>query len=162
MPSSDSFPSQIDFRFLSVPDVQQVTQEHDAVDHDAFCRTGSSASIETAAFDAIDQNTFSRGGSTCLAISASLDRDIHVPVNHISPDVHALLAAAEASAARRADGMQSEMGMAADLVSTQQNDLEGIRDPLRILSNTAAPKRYFRTFWRSISIRLHRRARVIY
>ncbi len=91
MPSSDSFPSQIDFRFLSVPDVQQVTQEHDAVDHDAFCRTGSSASIETAAFDAIDQNTFSRGGSTCLAISASLDRDIHVPVNHISPDVHARL-----------------------------------------------------------------------
>ncbi len=38
--------------------------------------------------------------------------------------------------------------------STQENKLDGMYDPVRILQSTAPPKWFFRTFWRSISLRL--------
>ncbi len=92
-----------------------------------------------------------------------LDQDVYVPVNYISPEVYALLAAAEASAARHADslgagGMELNMG---DHGSTlhMQGALDGDCDAERVLPSTAPPKRFYRTFWRSTSLRLLNRIR---
>ena len=78
-------------------------------------------------------------------------REAFVPVNYINPEACALLAAAEGSAARRADG--ADAGIIA-LSVKGRGQLDGLYDPERILLTTAPPKRFFRIFWQSISLRL--------
>jgi hypothetical protein len=128
-------PSQTDFTCLSVPHLQFESCQHDATDHDAYSRGGSSSSVK----------------------SAEMEQDPYVPVNYISPEACALLAAAEASAARCAEAY-----MDASVVNIIANypysrmlcEMDGYRDPQRTLTSMAPPKKFYRTFWRSIAMRL--------
>ena len=126
--------SQTEFRLLSVPDMQHETCEHIAMAYDAF----------------------SRGGSSDSAKSACLDKDLYVPVNYISPEACALLLAAEASAARCADAMDATTMQldATYCFSALQTALDGVYDPERTLPTMAPPKKFYRTFWQSISLKL--------
>jgi hypothetical protein len=127
-------PSQIELNFLSVPEMQSETHLHDAMDHDAFSRGGGSSSVK----------------------SASLDRDSYVLVNYISPEAYALLAAAEESAARCADAMDVSVANleASNCDLTPQSAAEGCRDSLRTLTSMAPPRKFYRIFWQSMSLRL--------
>ena len=131
----NNLPCQAAFGFLSVPELQPTALVPDAaMDHDAFSRSGSAKSQK----------------------SAVLDQDAYVPVNYISPEVYALLAAAEASAARRAEA-QDAGGMDLDSIgqeSTLQTTMGGWHDPANAMLGMAPPKRYYRIFWRSVSKRL--------
>ena len=137
--SAIRLPSQINFRFLSVPELQPVACAQDAMDHDALSRRGSSNSEK----------------------ESILDRDVYVPVNYISSEACALLAAAEASAARSVNILDEE-ATEFDLngnASTLSNALGGMYDPERALPyKMAPPKRFFRTFWQSISLRILNRS----
>jgi hypothetical protein len=135
MLSGNDLPSQTTFSFLSVPEWQHAACAQDAVmDHDAFSRCGSAKKHK----------------------AAKADPDAYVPVNYICPEVHALLLAAEASAARRAEVLDAE-GMEQDMkghVGMLQDVLDGRQDPALAVPRMAPPKRFFRTFWRSITHRL--------
>ncbi len=128
-------PSQSRFASLSVPELQTVACAQDAMDHDAFSRSGSANSAK----------------------SALQDRDAYVPVNYISPEACALLTAAEISAARKADeldaGFQKD-AMDESSSSSVQSALFGLYDPERYLLSMAPPKKFYRIFWQTISWRL--------
>ena len=126
--------SQIDFGFLSVPDWQDGSIEPDSMDHNAFSRSGSSSSQK----------------------EARPDQDAYVPINYISPEAYAYLVAAEAAAALRADTLEAD-GMdicAYGDAATPHCSQDGLHDPERILSSMAPPKKFYRTFWQSVSLRL--------
>ena len=127
-------PSQSGFASLSVPELQPVSFAQDPMDHDAFSRSGSANSAK----------------------SGQQDRDAYVPVNFISPEACALLAAAEASAARRADALDagSQMDDIDGSSSPLQSPLFGMYDPERYLLSMSPPKKFYRIFWQSISWRL--------
>ena len=130
-------PSQTDFGFLSVVDVQPV-----------LC------SQDTAV--AMDLESVSRSGSSNSDKTERLNQDDYVPENYFSPEVYALLAAAEAAAARRADALDASdiepvlMGLGSSLQAQNATPI-GWCYPV---SSTAPPKRYYTIFWRSISLRL--------
>jgi hypothetical protein len=73
----------------------------------------------------------------------------YVPVNHISHEAYTWLAAAEARAAHR--GVTENLGEPMELVLPST---PSTYEPERILPNSAPPKRFFRTFWRSITLRM--------
>jgi hypothetical protein len=116
--------------------MQPESCQHEAMDHDAFSRSGSSSSVK----------------------SAGMDQDPYVPVNHISPEACIRLAAAEEAAARCADAMDASVAnlKAATTyrVSTTHSALDGCRDPLRTLRCMAPPKKFYKNFWLSMSLRL--------
>ena len=133
---SSRLPSQIEFSSLSDPHQQPESCQQDAMDHDAFSRSGSSSSAKAVK-------------------SAGMERDPYVPVNFISPETCARLAAAEESAARCADAMDASVNLEYTYrVSSARSAVDGCRDPLRTLTSMAPPKRFYRTFWKSISFRL--------
>jgi hypothetical protein len=134
-------PSQIPFSFLSVPHIQPILCTQDAVDD-------------------MDLDFVSQSGSSSSNRAESLKQDAYVPVNYFSPEVYALLAAAEASAERRALELD-EADMEVD--STGQGlNLQDQSGPIQSdssflgcgLSSTAPPKKFYRTFWQSISLKL--------
>jgi hypothetical protein len=78
-----------------------------------------------------------------------------VPVNYISPEACALLAAAEASAARRAndldtENMEEDAGYGFSMLL--HNAIDGVN--VTELTLPTPPKKFYRTFWQSISLRL--------
>ncbi len=95
-------------------------------------------------------------GST-LEREIKLDRDTYVPVNYISPEACALLAAAEAYADRRANDFDTE-NMEGDsgygFSTLMHNAIDGVNVPELTLPSMAPPKKFYRTFWQSISLRL--------
>ncbi len=137
--SSHTLASQDAFSFLSVPDLRPVTCPQDPMELDAVSRSASSDSQKAANPD---------------PYANVLDCSTYVPVNYISPEVYALLAAAEASVALREDvldyqAMEIDMnGLTLDIV------WDGVNDPERALPSMAPPKRFYRTFWQSVSLRL--------
>ena len=114
-----------DVDFLFVPHLQHVPCAHDATGHDSVS-AGESAKSEKA---------------------ETSDREEYVPVNYISPEVYALLAAAEASAARRAQNLHAA---SADICNIEA-DGQGLEPCLAAM---APPRRFYTTFWRSITLRL--------
>ncbi len=84
-----------------------------------------------------------------------------MPVNYasrFSPEVFALLAAAEESAARRADDLDARGAKIAvlnenGLGSTLQSAKDELHVP-RVLPKMAPPKRFYRILWQSVSQRL--------
>jgi hypothetical protein len=95
--------------------------------------------------------------TTAMTTAAILDDGEYVPVNYISSELLALLAAAEASAARRADAMDlgtEEHDDANNDLTMPGSVIDGKYDPVRILQCMAPPKRFYRTFWKLISRRL--------
>jgi hypothetical protein len=130
---SSNLPSQNNLSFLSVSDLQLVVSVPDAVDDDEF----------------------HPGGSANSPKAAMLDQAANVPVNYISPEVYALLAVAKASAARRAGAMDVK-SMALDAnghAPTMQSALSGLHDASDG-PTLPSPKRFCRTFWRSMSRQL--------
>jgi hypothetical protein len=147
MASSDSLPSQIDFGYLSVPELHHVTLAHNTVDHDAFSRSGSSSSVK----------------------STSLEHDVSVHVICTSPELYAPLAIVEVLSVYHADAFDASgvrtvgrLDSTEDRFSTRQILLDDMYDPARSFPSIAPPKKFFRTFWRSISLRLlHRQAHTV-
>ena len=134
---SGSLLTQGSFSFLSVPNFQPLSCNRDGTNQDeAFY-----------------------SGSPCKERMPDLNK--YVPLNYISPEAYAFLLSAEASAARRAEerddvvaAMESD---AHDPESNLQNALAGWQSP-----SLPPPKKFYRTFWHSISLRLLRqRARVL-
>ena len=146
---SNTLPSQFNFRFLSVPDLQPVACMLDAMDHDAVSRSGSSKQTKAA-----------RPGSSDSAKAARLNKDAYVPFNYICPDAYDLLAAAEAAAARRADDMDAKsteitMLDGANFGSLSlQSAMDGWHGPGSILPKMPPPKRFYRISWQSLSLQL--------
>ncbi len=83
-------------------------------------------------------------------------QDAYAPVNYISTEVYALLAAAEASAARRPDSDTLDCVMPGGNRhgASLQITMEGVYDPSYDTHSMPPPKKYYRTFWKSISQRL--------
>ena len=134
-----SLASQDPFNFLSVPDLQPATSSQDAMELDAVSRSASSDSQK-----AVNPNP----------VANVLDCSAYVPVNYISPEVYALLAAAEASAALQADVLDYQ-AMEIDMNGlTLDSVRDGVYDPERALPSMAPPKRFYKTFWQSVSLRL--------
>ncbi len=100
------------------------------------------ADIESVAcvHDAMDCDVYSCCESANSGKSDTLEKEAHVLEIYISPEVQALLTAAEASAARGADALDG-MGL---LMS----------GPVFIWPSTTPPKRYYKTMWRSFSLRI--------
>ena len=121
--------------FRPVPDLQHIAcaQDHDAMmDHDAFPRSGNSNSEKPATQDPVNS--------------------ISPPVNSISLEAYALLAAAEAAAVRRADALDAGV-MELD-VNGSGWTLQSALDTSEHLPCMAPPKRFYRISWESISLRL--------
>ncbi len=107
----------------------------------------------------------SRTGNSESENAAMLERNVYVPANYISPEACALLAAAEASAARRADaldarGMELDVngGGASPNCTFKLDRCHDHYDPERVLLTMAPPKRFHRISWKSMSQRLLNRS----
>jgi hypothetical protein len=76
--------------------------------------------------------------------------------SQFNTEVYALSAVAEKSAASRTDAVNPDVMMqnANGHVSMLERALDGMYDPERVLTNMAPPKRFHRTFWKSLSLRL--------
>ena len=111
------------------------------------------------AMDAMDLDYVPRRGSSSSNSDTKAEwpmEDAYVPVNYISPEAYTLLIAAEASVAPRANVLAaSDIEMdsnAVGLTLQAQSAAHGWYS--HVLSSSAPPKRYYTTFWRSISLRL--------
>ena len=135
---SRNLPSQIEFGFLSVSDWEL-----------AAC----------APDDAMDLGETYLGGSASPNKTALLVQNLSFS---ISSEAYVLLAAAQASADHQAAilkaGVAKHIVNANDHGSTLQCSSDERFDPERVLPSMAPPKRFYRTFWRSLSFRLLRRS----
>jgi hypothetical protein len=121
-----ALPSQTEFCSLSIPDFHNVDSMPNEVEHEVFSRTGSSHSAKGQT-------------STEQGTNVSLDFE------------SAASALAEVSNAIDEDDLHSEE---AQCVSHAVHSTSHF-DPERILPNPVIlPKRFCRTFWRSITLRL--------
>jgi hypothetical protein len=77
----------------------------------------------------------------------------YVPENHISDQTYAFLAAYDAKIALRTH--IKDDGDTMELVGSSTMNMY---EPERISPSSAPPKRFFRTFWRSIALRMLDRA----
>ena len=92
--------------------------------------------------DDLMHDTFPRVDSTHPEGKIGTKDDNYVPVNHIPEEVRAMIKAWEL---QRREKME--------VSATDALELEDY-EPLRTCSQTAPPKRFFRTFWRSVTRRL--------
>ncbi len=121
------------FSWLALPNWQHAALLHDALDqcnYEPASRSGSASSLKSEIVPATEEQT------------------AYIPVNFISEEARAFLLAYETAAARRAEignvsGHEFSIPVATDMY-----------EPERILACSAPPKRFFRTFWQSVSIRL--------
>ncbi len=99
--------------------------------------------------DPVDLELLCRVIPDPMTPAVKTDQDVYVPVNCISPEARAFLAAAEAVAVLRADAINSGN------VITLHSSSAGLHDPERIsLSSMASPKKFHQIFWQSVSLRL--------
>ena len=124
-------------------------------------------SPESCKHDSMDLDVLSRSPrADSLDIARQEYRDAYVPVNYISPEAYAFLAAAEASAARRADALDAGVVLldVTHRLPTLGSELCGWRNPQaggdNCLSSIVPPKKFYRTFWKSVSLKLLHRAEV--
>jgi hypothetical protein len=87
-------------------------------------------------------------------ISLALDSDTYVPVNFIPETAHAMLKAWELSELTRTKDVTC-FWMCANR-ATSSPDVSGSVDyePVRCMAKVVPPKKFYRTFWRSIVRRL--------
>ncbi len=88
------------------------------------------------------------------------DRNAYVPVNYISPEACTLLAATETAAARRTEVLDAEDSEYDSNChgSTLQSAWDGFLGPHCVSQSMPPPKRFYRIFWQSISVRLLHRS----
>jgi hypothetical protein len=115
---------------------------------------------DSLALDAIDSCCHHRHGESAIFSHKSGTPD-RVRVTNICPEVYALLAAAQESAARRVDNRREDAldGRAMELDengpgSKLQKAHGGWHDAVTIDHMLPTPKRFYRTFWKSVSRRL--------
>ena len=96
---------------------------------------------------------------SCPLCSSSTDRkacdfdsskeDTYVPVNFIPESVHAMIKAWELSELKRTDVIDNS---ACAIRVTSAPDASGLVDyePMRCMTKVVPPKKFYRTFWRSI------------
>jgi hypothetical protein len=129
MQITSELPSQISFRFLSVPE---------------------SHSVPFISQNDMDDDTCSTSG-----ISNIRKETPYVPLNYIAPEAYTLLAAAEARRAVELHAPSTAMELDASHGSMLQDG-----PALEALPCMAPPKRFYRTFWQSITLKLvHQKAR---
>ena len=88
------------------------------------------------AHDYMDHDTLYDSGSSISRKAAIQEQDVYVPVNYICPEAYALLATFNYQAC-----------------DSERMDVDSC-SPASTSTSMAPPKRFFRTFWRSISLRL--------
>ena len=127
-----ALPSQVEFPCLSIPDLQNDFSMADGTRHDIFSWTGSSYS------------------------ATGQDSSVHIANVTFENAATALLAVAALSYAHHANHTDSDDTDECLLQAT----LTRRYDPERLLQTCVAhpPKRFYRTFWRSITWRLFKHA----
>jgi hypothetical protein len=134
LPASNHL-SQLDFKFLSVSDFQPL-----------LCAPGADADLDAVY----------RGGRSSSNKAASQDKDVCLLFNNTSPETYASPVAIKSPAAGRSYSLNME-GLELEAkycISTQPSALDEGCEPDRVLPSMAPPKRFYRTFWRSVSFRL--------
>jgi hypothetical protein len=133
-PCSSEMLPQINFGFLSVP----------------MCAHNT--------MDTMDLITDSQSGSSIPDKDEGLHTGAYVPENYLSPEVYALLVAAEATFAIRADesgAADMDIDGQGPFLQTQREQIERSSPDYELPNMQAAPpKRFYTTFWRSITLRL--------
>ena len=76
----------------------------------------------------------------------------YIPVNFIPDEVLMMLKAWETTQLSRLE-LQGASGATSQDVSTAAQDDQEAYEPLRYITDGAPPKRFFRTFWRSVARR---------
>ncbi len=130
--------SQECFSWLSIPNRQHDCFMQEALDqfhHETLFRSDSTGSLKSEVAPVTDG----------LAS--------YKTINYISDEARALLLAYETAASRRADAWVAGNDACHESLPSTTNPFE----PERILASTVPPKRFFRTFWISITIRMIRR-----
>ena len=124
------------FSWLSIPDRQHIgfmEESLDQCDCEPLFRSGSSGSSKADTVAELQQS--------------------YTPVNFISDEARALIIAYENAAKRRADELVvGNVGSHESILASTTDTYE----PERIMANPAPPKRFFRTFWLSITLRMLR------
>ncbi len=124
------------FSCLSIPDQQHfgfVEESLAQCESEPWFRSGSSGSIKPDAVIELQES--------------------YTPVNFICDEARAIILAYENAANRRADLLVVQN------VACQESILPSTFDPYepeRVLATSAPPKRFFRTFWRSVTLRMLR------
>ena len=103
--------------------------------NDAFCGSGRSLKIETMDYSQVQEAPY-------------------IPVNEIKPEVLAMLAAWESTKLERQQAQKPDSGL--KVVSHESSDSFDFERyvPSRCCCTMEPPKRFYRTFWRSISRRI--------
>ncbi len=117
------------------------------------------ANVDSHAQDAMDCEANSHGETPDTEKGTTPDRGAYIPVNYICDEAYALLTACTTSSVPHAHESDAS-GMEVDVNAqdpTVQNELGGLYDPVRCLSTIDPPKKFFRTFWKSVSHQLLRR-----
>ena len=103
--------------------------------NDAFCGSGRSLKIETMDYSQVQEAPY-------------------IPVNEIKPEVLAMLVAWESAKLERQQAQKPDSAMqVVPLESSDSFEFERYV-PSRCCHTTEPPKRFYRTFWRSISRRI--------
>ena len=119
---SSMLPSQLNFRSLSLPDLQHVGCDQEI----AFLSIAGRSSSNKSALPGLG---------------------VRVPASDpISK-----------STARQTDALEGDSMDLDAPVSKITSELDVVYEPERILPSMAPPRRFYRTFWRSVSVRLLRR-----
>ncbi len=78
--------------------------------------------------------------------------DDYVPVNFIPEEVRAMIKAWQLSEQKRRELLEASPAMSASNVTAALDAIDqDIFEPMRSIPNAAPPKRFYRTFWRSIT-----------
>jgi hypothetical protein len=129
-------PTQIGFAYLSVPELQPAAC---VSDEQTACALGNR-----------EYGSKSLKAETC-------DMDSYVPVNNISPEAYALLAAKSVICCHVDTSNMRHNEITLNGSSSTSLASDEIYDPERTVQILEPPKRFYRTFWRSASHRLLRR-----
>ncbi len=135
------------------------TESSDNTRHIQILSMLHATNVDSAQYDAMDCEANSHGEASDTEKGITPDRGAYMPVNYICDEAYALLTAYTTSSVPHAhesdaSGMEIDVN-AQDL--TVQSALGELYDPVRCLSTIDPPKKFFRTFWKSVSNQLLRR-----
>jgi hypothetical protein len=97
--------------------------------------------------DVVDRQKVEREETEC---EGNTWKETYVPVNFISDEVYNLIAAWEASSLATSSDIMDLDVSSLPLVPASQNNFE----PTRRFDDVSPPKRFYRTFWSSVSKRI--------
>ena len=77
--------------------------------------------------------------------------DDYVPVNFIPEEVRAMIKAWQLADQKRRELQEASPEMSVDVPADSITASQDVFEPMRCIPNAAPPKRFYRTFWRSIT-----------